>query len=290
MIAFDDFVKKHTTWLENEYVAGALTLFLIVYANNVAPTLPTYIAKLFSTQIFKLLMLFLIVYVLTKKATVALVSAIGLMIMMMLLNNINIEKSEKMTLTKTKNNDLLSNLTNLFNDAISTITSSEGQIVIEETSRAVQNGQLHPAEAEMIINKIILAEEQGVSPLIAISTQGAQEMQNIAQEVENGNIDEEDGKRMAAQIVIQENIVNIDQNQPLMSSQQEKQMLENEIKKQKENIERNTGTKMTQIQLRQLCAQIELDYYNQKMNEMNEIVESNEFTGFDNFTPLYENF
>ena len=59
------------------------------------------------------------------------------------------------------------------------VTTQEGKIVLDETTKAVQEGVLHPAEEEMLINKIISAEEQGSTPLVAMSDEGAQHMSNI---------------------------------------------------------------------------------------------------------------
>lgn len=285
MSSFDDFVKKHTTFLENEYVAGALTLFLIVYASMAAPSLPSYISKLFTNSVFKVIMFFLIVYMYNKKASVALISALALMIALMILDKVNVKTTEKMT--PLDQNDLFANLTDLINQALDIVTSLDGQIAMEETTRAVQEGQLHPAEAEMIINKIILAEEQGTTPLVAMSEQGAQQMASVAEAVAEGKIGSEEGQRLAAQIVIQENVLTVSQEQEPPRPEQEKQMLAEEVKRQQQNIEENTGTKMTQIQLRQLCAQIENDYYNQKMNEMSVITGLTEFSGFGDYAPLY---
>jgi hypothetical protein len=288
MSSFDDLVKKGTSWLENDYVAGVLTVFLILYANLAAPKLPSYIAKLFDNIIFKVIMFFLIVYIHNKNPTVALISAVALMLALMILDKVKPSEKEKMTSLNTSDNtnDLFANLNKLIDEAISFISSQEGQIAIEETTRAVQEGQLHPAEAEMIIKKIISAEEQGTTPLVAMSEQGAQQMASIAQAVAEGQVAQEEGQRMAAQIVIQENTLSIGQEQP-PSSEQEKQMLAEEVMRQKQNIEENTGTKMTQIQLRQLCAQIEQDYFDQKMKEMSSITGLTEFNGFGDYAPLY---
>lgn len=287
MSSFDNFIKNHTTWLENEYVAGALTIFLILYASLAAPKLPDYIAKLFDYTLFKIIIFFLIVYMHKKNPTVALVAAIALMVSLMTLDKLKLH--EGMTSVKSESeesDDLLTNLNNLINDALEFVTSNEGQVVMEETQLAVQEGILHPADAEMIINKVVLAEENKVSPIVAMSEQGAQQMASIAESVANGEIDSEQGQRMAAQIVIQENMAM--SAQTLSTVDQEKQMLAQEVAKQRQNIEENTGSKMTQIQLRQLCAQIEADYYNQKMAEISKISEIVEFNGFDDYAPLYE--
>ena len=204
--SFDSFVIKNTVILENKYVAGFLTAFLLSYASTFAPKLPSYITKLFNNVIMKTLAFFLIIYTHNRNPTVALISAIAFLAIMMILNKIQPAKKEKMTMLDL-NTDLLENLNNLLQEAMDFVTTQEGKIVLDETTKAVQEGVLHPAEAEMLINKIISAEEQGSTPLVAMSDEGAQHMSNIAKAVSEGKIPSDEGKRIAAQIVINENIV-----------------------------------------------------------------------------------
>lgn len=293
MNSFNDFFRKNTTILENEYVAGALTVFLIIYASKTAPKLPSYISNMFGNSVFKVIMFFLIIYTYNKKASVALISAIALMVVLMMLEKVEVNETEKLTpLTNENSKDLFENLLNLINESIEFVSSQEGQIVMEETTRAVQEGHLHPAEAEMIINKVILAEESGSSPLVAMSEEGANQMAAVAEAVASGKIVAEEGQRMAAKIVIRENVLSSNEHElphveHVEHVEQEKQMLAKEIKKQQQNIEENTGTKMTQDQLKQLCSQIKNDYYDQQIDEMSMITGLTEFDGFDDYAPLY---
>ena len=75
-------------FLDNKYVAGTVRLFLILYAGLIAPKLPAGLAKLFQNAVFKVLVLFLIVYVGMKDATVALLVAVGFTVSMVTLNKL----------------------------------------------------------------------------------------------------------------------------------------------------------------------------------------------------------
>lgn len=74
--------------LDNKYVAGMVRVFLILYASLVAPKLPSGLAKLFQNSVFKVLVLFLIVYVGMKDPTVALLVAVGFTVSMVTLNKL----------------------------------------------------------------------------------------------------------------------------------------------------------------------------------------------------------
>lgn len=79
---------KSLTFLDNKYVAGAVRVFLVLYASLVAPKLPSGLAKLFTNSIFKVLVLFLIVYLGMKDPTVALLVAVGFTVSMVTLNKL----------------------------------------------------------------------------------------------------------------------------------------------------------------------------------------------------------
>lgn len=74
--------------LDNKYVAGMVRVFLILYAGLVAPKLPSGLAKLFQNAAFKVLVLFLVVYVGMKDPTVALLVAVGFTVSMVTLNKL----------------------------------------------------------------------------------------------------------------------------------------------------------------------------------------------------------
>lgn len=74
--------------LDNKYVAAMVRVFLILYASLVAPKLPSGLAALFQNAVFKVLVLFLIVYVGMKDPTVALLVAVGFTVSMVTLNKL----------------------------------------------------------------------------------------------------------------------------------------------------------------------------------------------------------
>ena len=75
-------------FLDNAYVAGMVRIFLVLYAGLVAPKLPKGLASLFKNPIFKVVVLFLIVYVGMKDPTIALLTAIGFTVSMVTLNKL----------------------------------------------------------------------------------------------------------------------------------------------------------------------------------------------------------
>lgn len=74
--------------LDNKYVAGMVRVFLVLYASLVAPQLPSGLVSLFKNPVFKVLVLFLIVYVGMKDPTVALLVAVGFTVSMVTLNKL----------------------------------------------------------------------------------------------------------------------------------------------------------------------------------------------------------
>jgi hypothetical protein len=87
---FDNAFKNYLGFLDNEYVSGALSLFLILYAGLAAPRLPGRVAALFDNTFFKLLIFFLIVYVSRRNPTVALIAAIAVMVSLLTLQRFKI--------------------------------------------------------------------------------------------------------------------------------------------------------------------------------------------------------
>jgi hypothetical protein len=70
----------------NSYLTAALTVFLILYGALAAPKLPAFIANLFNSAIFRLLCLFLIAWIASKNAQVAIIVAVVFTLVMSLLN------------------------------------------------------------------------------------------------------------------------------------------------------------------------------------------------------------
>ena len=63
--------------LENKYVAGALKMFLILYASTIAPKLPMFMEDVLRNTLIKMLILFLIIYTGSKDPMLSLLIAIG---------------------------------------------------------------------------------------------------------------------------------------------------------------------------------------------------------------------
>ena len=74
--------------LDNKYVAAIVRVFLILYAGLIAPKLPSGLAKLFQNSVFKVVVLFLIVYIAMKDPVVALLVAVGFTISIVTLNKL----------------------------------------------------------------------------------------------------------------------------------------------------------------------------------------------------------
>jgi len=72
--------------IENQYVAGGLKLFLVLYAGMIAPQLPNFMAKLFKNAVVKMIVLFLIIYTGIKDPMMSLMIAVGFTLSMVSLN------------------------------------------------------------------------------------------------------------------------------------------------------------------------------------------------------------
>jgi len=68
--------------LENQYVAGALKLFLILYASMIAPKLPMFMEDALRNIVIKIIILFLIIYTGAKDPMLSLLIAIGFVLSM----------------------------------------------------------------------------------------------------------------------------------------------------------------------------------------------------------------
>lgn|SRR3989338_8143965 len=74
-------------FLNNQYVTAVLTLFLILYSSLARPQLPLFVAELFNYTAFRLVILFLVVYLIGKQNTqVALLVAVAFSVTMLLIS------------------------------------------------------------------------------------------------------------------------------------------------------------------------------------------------------------
>ena len=76
--------------LDNPYVSTFVKVFLVVYAGVWAPRLPPTLAGLFQNNMFRMLIFFLVVFVTTKDARVALLIAVGFLMSMQALSLVNL--------------------------------------------------------------------------------------------------------------------------------------------------------------------------------------------------------
>jgi len=79
----------------NPYTKSILTLFLVLYGGLAAPKLPDSLLKLFDNQIFRIIILALIVYMGQKDAMFAIMIAVAFVISMNTLNQKKIKKKMK---------------------------------------------------------------------------------------------------------------------------------------------------------------------------------------------------
>lgn len=81
-------VMKSVKFLDDKYIASFIKVFLVLYAGLVAPQLPRVFVYLFKNAIFKLFILFLIVFLGLKDPIISLLVAIGFTISMITLNKL----------------------------------------------------------------------------------------------------------------------------------------------------------------------------------------------------------
>jgi hypothetical protein len=84
---FDNQVDSYLSFLKNEYVAAALSLFLILYAGVIAPKLSPNVLSLFDNWIVQIAMFFAIVYISKQNASVALIAAVAVLVTLMVANS-----------------------------------------------------------------------------------------------------------------------------------------------------------------------------------------------------------
>ena len=83
VLALLDPVLAH---LENPYVATFLSLFLAMYGGLAAPQLPSNIAAVFNTDVGRLVVLFLMVFMSVRNPTLAVLTAVGFTLSLQVLN------------------------------------------------------------------------------------------------------------------------------------------------------------------------------------------------------------
>ena len=81
-----DFLENFSGAMNNPYVTATLTLFLILYETLARPDLPDWMMALFENPLFRVLVLFLIAFMASHNAQVAIIVAIVFTITMNLVS------------------------------------------------------------------------------------------------------------------------------------------------------------------------------------------------------------
>lgn len=287
MSTTDNAVEKINSVLENQYVSGALTVFLIVYASMAAPKLPSYLANLFDYTLTKLVVFFLIVYLMKKNATVALVAAIALMVTLMSLQQIRFGKEMMEVVGKSDKKIKLGGCScDCTCGSIENIVpqTEEGHLVIQEVKQAVANGDLHPVVAQEMVKSVVKKENNNVPILESTTSHGAVKMEEISKAEEKGLLNSDDAKKLAAKVVVNElvaqsnglildNIGEPIQYEMMTHTESEAnnsvnqthqttmtELAEEVLRRKKEETDRRGGVQPSPDEIKQLCAVV-LDEY-----------------------------
>lgn len=288
MEAFDKLVKDNTQFLDNEYVSGALLVFLIVYSSAIAPKLPNYMIRMFDYTAVKLLFFFMILLVSKKSPTIALIGAVALMVSIITLNRLkfdqemmsvvnNEERSSRQILLET-----CSCTCDCLNDIIP--ITNDGKLVVEEIKNAVVNGALPPAKGEELAKQIVASENNGLPVLVAQTEEGLKRMEEIQKSLDSGKINEEVAKKMESVIVVAEAVLQakaetkaevsqtprgevinrttpkVEEVSSASSSPSMAEMAEEVLRRKQEETNRRGGVPMSGEELKNLCAGVIDDY------------------------------
>ena len=79
--------------LENQYVMGSVTLFIVLYGALVKPELPNFLKVLMKNDIFRLFYIFLIAYIGNKNLVVSIVIAFIFIVLFGLLNELELQET-----------------------------------------------------------------------------------------------------------------------------------------------------------------------------------------------------
>lgn len=275
MEQFDKLVKDNTQFLDNPYIAGALTVFLIVYAGAVAPKLPDYVIKMFDYTAVKLVMFFLIVFLSRKNATVALVASIALMVSIMALNRLKFDQ-EMMSVVDNEqysSRQLVLETCSCTCDCLDNIIpiTDDGKLVVAEAKNAVASGALPVVKAEELVKNVVSTEEKGRPVLVAKTEEGAKRMEEITESVNKGKITEENAKKMSAVVVVAEAVMEAKaetkQSSPLprvetesIGSNSMAEMAQEVLKRKAEETNRRGGVPLSSDELKHICASVMDDY------------------------------
>jgi hypothetical protein len=279
-------VDKIGSVLDNPYVSGALTVFLVVYASMAAPTLPEYIAKIFDYTLVKFVMFFMIAYVAKRNATVALVASVALMVTLITLNNLKFGK-EMMGVVGSEQQNGCSCPCSCGKKPIAQPSTQEGQLVVSEAIRAAEEGKVSVEEAKLVAVTVVKKEAVQAPVLVANSEKGAKQMEEVIRAEQEGRLRPEEARVVAAKVVVEECVNKIrNEEQPHMEESRvavkraiveekpftEEQSVEGEasmadlaqeVIKRKNDISLKSGEKLSPDRLKTICADVLSEYKSQ---------------------------
>lgn len=252
-------------WLDNEYISGALILFLVLYASAIAPKLPGYVLQWFDYSLVKLIAFFLIVYISQKNATVAIVCAIAVLATIMALNHLKIGY-EMMAVTDPNSANAMNGYTcTCVLDDVKPQTD-DGILIINELKLALAEGALSKPTAQSIAKHVVVSEQEGKPVLVAKTSEGNKKMEEIATAENQGTLSEQQAKKMEARVVVTEAVMEEQKFPSKAESIGEKSSgslaeMAQEVKKRTQIATyANGGMVLTPDDMKNICASV-VDYY-----------------------------
>lgn len=303
MEEFDKFVKRNTTWLDNEYVSTSIILFLVVYASLVAPKLPNDIIKLFDYTIVKLLFFFSIVFISRKNASIALVASLALLMSVMVLNKVKFEEMVSI------GNSNICTCGCILNDIIP--TTPDGQLLISEAKNAVANNVLPISKAEELAKNVVMAESKGEQILIPKTEDGLKRLDEINQSLADGKITEAGAKKMLSVIIVAESIMSAKSTNSVNSVNSEissesastsvgstgsvessagsatmAEMAEEVLRRKDEEVNKRGGVPLSGEELKKICASVLEDFKKSNILECNDSVSKSLTSSVESNDPM----
>lgn len=282
MNSFDNTANNYLSFLRNDYVRAGLGIFLIVYASLAAPQLPSYLERLFDYNWFRFIIFFLIAYLLTNSAAIALIAALIVFVILLILERTSLNENmidlQKFKLTDAQRAQL-----------------AEGRKLMEEGKQLVEDGVVLVKDGNIEDGKQIIAEgkkllKQGFNTIKTVRTGTSEALIEDGQElvddgyVEEGEVMIDDGQLYAEQEIMNgvnggvnggeddlevvENILASAQENPNdividpienMSDEASINSEATQVIEEVKKYEAVTGKKITRPELREICQRVHQD-------------------------------
>ena len=123
-------LKPFLKLLENPYIMGVVSLFIVLYGALVKPKLPEFLQYLMQNDFFRLFYIFLIAYIGDKNLVVSIVVAFSFMVLFGLLKEFEVQETfENIEISENLDMEL-----NKLLDELDTAVNGEVEMEEEETS------------------------------------------------------------------------------------------------------------------------------------------------------------